>query len=55
MERMPINLFTITRDQVRLLQLDNKVSSSALGLMDLGIVPTALEPILATYLSPHHS
>ncbi|KAI8056717.1 NAD(P)-binding protein [Syncephalis plumigaleata] len=55
MERLPLNLFTITRDQVRLLQLDNKVSNSALGLMDLGIVPTALESILVTYLSPRRN
>ncbi|KAI9594214.1 hypothetical protein BDF19DRAFT_471631 [Syncephalis fuscata] len=52
MERLPINLFTITRDQVRLLQIDNKVDDAALGLMDLGIQPTSLESILPAYLSP---
>ena len=40
----------ITRDQVDLLVHDNVVRPGALGLADLGIVPTAAEVILPTYL-----
>ena len=40
----------ITRDQVALLRYDNVVSPGASGLADLGINPTALEPIIPTYL-----
>ncbi|HMB77880.1 MAG TPA: complex I NDUFA9 subunit family protein [Kiloniellaceae bacterium] len=40
----------LTRDQVKLLQVDNVVSPDALGLSDLGVAPTALETVLPTYL-----
>jgi len=40
----------LTLDQVRQLQADNIVSGSALTLRDLGIVPTAAEAILPSYL-----
>jgi NADH dehydrogenase len=40
----------ITRDQVDLLIHDNVVRPGALTLTDLGIVPTAAEVILPTYL-----
>jgi uncharacterized protein YbjT (DUF2867 family) len=40
----------LTRDQVRLLERDNVVTPGLPGLVDLGIVPTALELILPTYL-----
>ncbi len=40
----------LTRDQVALLKRDNVVGAGALTLRDLGIAPTALEPILPTYL-----
>lgn len=40
----------ITLDQVRLLESDNVVAADALGLRDLGIVPTAAEAILPSYL-----
>jgi len=40
----------ITTDQVALLRADNVVSPGALGLLDLGVTPSALEPILPTYL-----
>jgi uncharacterized protein YbjT (DUF2867 family) len=40
----------ITADQVELLKTDNVVSGAAPGLADLGVQPTALEPILPTYL-----
>jgi uncharacterized protein YbjT (DUF2867 family) len=46
----------LTTDQVRLLKRDNVVSAQAQGLKELGITPTALEPILPTYLDlyrPH--
>jgi NADH dehydrogenase len=40
----------LTLDQVRLLQQDNVVSEGALTLRDHGIVPTAAEAILPSYL-----
>lgn len=40
----------LTADQVKLLKRDNVVGPQALGFEDLGITPTALEPILPTYL-----
>jgi uncharacterized protein YbjT (DUF2867 family) len=40
----------ITTDQVEMLRIDNVVAPGALGLADLGIAPTAMEPILPTYL-----
>jgi NADH dehydrogenase len=40
----------LTLDQLRLLESDNVVSGGALGLKDLGIVPTAAEAIVPSYL-----
>jgi NADH dehydrogenase len=40
----------ITRDQVTLLRGDNIVSPGTKGLADLGVTPSALEPILPSYL-----
>jgi uncharacterized protein YbjT (DUF2867 family) len=40
----------LTADQVELFRTDNVVSPGALGLADLGVQATALEPILPTYL-----
>lgn len=40
----------ITTDQVEMLRADNVVAPGALGLADLGVVATAMEPILPTYL-----
>jgi hypothetical protein len=40
----------ITTDQLALLKSDNVVSPGALGLADLGVHATALEPIIPTYL-----
>jgi len=40
----------LTRDQVKLLRRDTVVGPGALTLRDLGIAPTALEPLLPTYL-----
>jgi hypothetical protein len=40
----------LTADQVELFRTDNVVTSGALGLADLGVQATALEPILPTYL-----
>jgi uncharacterized protein YbjT (DUF2867 family) len=41
----------LTRDQVKLLRRDTVVAPGAAGLGDLGIVPTALELVLPTYLT----
>jgi NADH dehydrogenase len=40
----------LTADQVTLLKRDNVVGAQAVGCKELGITPTALEPILPTYL-----
>jgi uncharacterized protein YbjT (DUF2867 family) len=40
----------LTSDQVELLRIDNVVAAGAPGLAELGVQPTALEPILPTYL-----
>jgi NADH dehydrogenase len=40
----------ISRDQVVLMKRDNVVSPNALSLADLGVVPTPVEGILASYL-----
>jgi uncharacterized protein YbjT (DUF2867 family) len=40
----------ITTDQLALLKTDNVVRDGACGLADLGVAPTALEPIIPTYL-----
>jgi uncharacterized protein YbjT (DUF2867 family) len=40
----------LTRDQVRLLRRDNVLSGTKPGLAELGVLPTALELILPTYL-----
>lgn len=40
----------LTRDQVRLLQRDNVVTTGMPGLAELGITPTAAELIIPTYL-----
>ena len=47
LEKLPINLFTITRDQVKLLRKDNIVSndSNILTLKDLGIEPTPAQKV----------
>ena len=41
----------LTRDQAKLLRIDNVVSADALGFSALGIAPTAAEAILPTYLA----
>ncbi|HZT50741.1 MAG TPA: complex I NDUFA9 subunit family protein, partial [Stellaceae bacterium] len=43
----------LTRDQVRMLRRDNVVSAGVPGLRELGIVPTALELVLPTYLDKY--
>ncbi|MDR3507778.1 MAG: complex I NDUFA9 subunit family protein [Caulobacteraceae bacterium] len=40
----------LTKDQVELLKTDNVVSPGALGLKDLGVVPTSVEAIVPSYL-----
>lgn len=48
LEWTPVPL--LTRDQVKLLRIDNVVSEDALTLADLGIDPTAVDIILPSYL-----
>ncbi|HZZ36672.1 MAG TPA: complex I NDUFA9 subunit family protein [Caulobacteraceae bacterium] len=43
----------ITSDQIQMLRDDNVVAPGALGLADLGVTPTPMEPILPTYLYPY--
>jgi len=40
----------ITSDQVEMLRVDNVTAPGALGLADLGVTASALEPIIPTYL-----
>ena len=41
----------LTRDQIRLLKLDNIVSDNARSLADIGVVPTSVEGTIPTYLA----
>lgn len=53
MQRLSFGLFTnrvLTVDQVRMLARDNVVSPGSRGFVELGIAPTAMDPILETYL-----
>ena len=43
----------LSRDQIKMLHINNIVSDGAVGLGDLGITPAALESILPTYISPY--
>jgi NADH dehydrogenase len=45
----------LTRDQLRLLKLDNVVGSDAPGLAELGLTPTAIETILPSYLAAYRN
>lgn len=52
-QTVTLGLFTntmITRDQVRLLRVDNVVGEGAKGFGDLGIEPTDMEAVLDSYL-----
>lgn len=51
LERLPVP--PLTRDQIRLLRRDNVVSGDRPGLAELGIVPTAVEAILPTYMDAY--
>ena len=46
----PLPNCPISRDQVVLMKRDNVISPNALSLPDLGVVPTPVEGILASYL-----
>ncbi|KAI9090472.1 NAD(P)-binding protein, partial [Phlyctochytrium arcticum] len=50
LEKLPVNLFTITRDQVTLLKSDNIVTNDQLTLKDLGVSTTPADRVLHTYL-----
>lgn len=45
----------LTRDQVKLLEVDNVVAPGAAGLGDLGISPTPIELVVPQYLSRHRA
>jgi uncharacterized protein YbjT (DUF2867 family) len=49
LERLPGKL--LTRDQLRMLEHDNFAAPGALGLRDLGLVPTPIELVVPGYLS----
>jgi NADH dehydrogenase len=49
LERLPGKI--LTRDQIKLLGRDNVVVPGALGLTDLGIIPTAMDLVLPAYLA----
>lgn len=49
LEHLPGKL--LTRDQLKMLAHDNVVAPNALGLSDLGIVPTSIEQIVPAYLA----
>src|SRR5208282_5386308 len=51
LELLPLPQPLITRDQVRMLKRDAVAEPGAPGLESLGIHPSALEPILASYLA----
>jgi uncharacterized protein YbjT (DUF2867 family) len=51
LEKLPSPI--LTRDQVKLLGIDNVVAANAFGLKDLGISPTAVEAIVPTYLGSY--
>ena len=51
LEKLPSPM--LTRDQVKLLGIDNVVSANALGLKDLGIPATAVEAIVPAYLGTY--
>ncbi len=51
LEKLPSPM--LTRDQVKLLGIDNVVAANALGLKDLNIAPTAVEAIVPTYLASY--
>jgi uncharacterized protein YbjT (DUF2867 family) len=56
LQSIPLIKPPLTADQVKLLKRDNVVGPQAAGFAALGITPTALEPILPTYLDryrPH--
>ena len=50
LQSIPFMRPALTADQVKLLKRDNVVGPQAAGFKELGMVPTALEPILPTYL-----
>ena len=45
----------LTRDQVKLMRLDNVVGEKALTLEDLGVIPVSVEEIAPTYISCNFS
>jgi len=51
LEKLPKPM--LTRDQVKLLGIDNVVPADALGLKDLGIPATGVEAIVPTYLGTY--
>ena len=40
----------VTRDQLKMLKIDNVVGNEALGLSELGIEPTPVELVVPSYL-----
>jgi len=57
MEKLTGGLFPamLTRDQLKMLEVDNVVNEGAAGFDELGIKPTAMESVLEGYLYPYRA
>jgi NADH dehydrogenase len=50
MSLVPLVAPPLTRDQVRLMRRDNVTAPGSAGLAELGIVPTAAETVVPSYM-----
>ena len=52
LQKLPVNLFTVTQDQVKQLKFDNIVEKDALSAKDLGVELTRAEDVLQSWMKP---